>query len=164
MPRIFTPILIFAFLISVALPLSAQRASIYTDIGESDLVPVPRILQPYLDSYDITGKKALEFQWSPHEGNQTQRDYYDLRLYKGYNVVESTRIYKIRLGPRQWSFALNADIFEDGQVYTCTLRQVYIGSLKSRRAYQSFKIIKKTKAINERASRAEEAHGVGSPP
>ena len=115
----------------------------YTDIGESDRVPVPRILQPYLDSCDITGKKFLEFQWSPHEGNPTQRDYYDFRLYKGYKVVESTRIFKTRLGPRQWSLALDAGMFEDGQVYTCTLRQVYTGSLKSRRAFQSFRIIKR---------------------
>ena len=143
MSRVFAPILVLLALLSAASPLSAQRAAVYADIGQSDRVPVPRILQPYLDTYDITGKKVLEFKWSPHEGNPTQRDYYDFRLYKGYEVVESTRIYKIRVNPRQWSLALSAEIFKDGQVYTCTLRQVYIGSLKSRRAVQSFKIIKK---------------------
>ena len=147
----FASILIIAIILSVAMPLFAQRASIYTDIGESDLVPIPRILQPYLDSYDITGKKTLVFEWSPHEGSPTQRDYYDFRLYKGYNVIESTRIYKARISPRQWSFTLSADTFEDGQVYTFTLRQVYVGSIKSRRAFQSFKIIKKKgPALNER--------------
>jgi hypothetical protein len=140
------PILILAvtLLLALALPVFAQRASLYVDIGESDLVPEPRILQPYLEVYDLTGKDVLEFKWSPHEGNQTQRDYYDFRLYKGYTVLESTRIYKTRTPPRQWSLSLSSDIFQDGQVYTCTLRQVYTGSLKSRRAFQSFKVIKKS--------------------
>ncbi len=135
-------LLLLIIAILIAMPLYAQRSSVYSDVGQSDVVPVPRILQPYLDTYDLSGKSELVFKWSPHEGNQTQRDYYDFRLYKGYEVFESTRIYKTRTPPRQWSLALSADMFENGQVYTCTLRQVYTGSLKSWRAFQSFRIIK----------------------
>lgn len=127
----------------MAIPLQAQRAVNYTDVGQTDAIPVPRILQPYLDTYDLTGKSELIFKWSPHEGNQTQRDYYDLRIYKGYQALAGARIYKTKVPPRQWELALPADMFDDSQTYTMTLRQVYIGSIKSWRAYQSFKIIKK---------------------
>lgn len=142
MKRILGSLFFAAIIVILAAPLSAQIGSVYWDIGESDSVPVPRILQPYLDVYDLSGKSVLEFKWSPHEGSPTQRDYYDFRLYKGFTVLESTRICVMRVNPRQWSIALNADMFQDGQVYTLTLRQVYTGSLKSRRAYQSFKIKK----------------------
>ena len=143
MKRMVGALLVATLLGFAVVPLFAQVGSVYWDIGQSDAIPVPRILQPYLDTYDLTGKNVLEFKWSPHEGSPTQRDHYDFRLYKGFTVLESTRICVMRVNPRQWSVALNADMFQDGQVYTCTLRQVYTGSLKSRRAYQSFKIIKK---------------------
>ena len=134
---------IAALCLLVTASIRADRSSLFTEVGQSSRVAVPRILQPYLDKYDLTGKDVLEFKWSPHEGNQTERDYYDFRLYKSYTVLASTLIYKTRVPPRQWSLSLSADMFEDGQVYTLALRQVYTGSIKSWRAFQSFKIIKK---------------------
>lgn len=138
-------LVVYLIIIAALLPLtaSAQRSLNYTDVGQSDSVPSPRILQPYLDTYDLTGKSQLVFKWSPHEGNQTQRDHYDFRLYKGAQALGPARIYKTRTPPRQWSLALDAGMFEDGQVYTCVLRQVYTGSIRSWPSYQTFKVIKK---------------------
>ena len=41
------------------------------------------------------------------------------------------------------TMTLKADLFEDGQVYTWTLRQAYANLPVSDTAYQSFKVIKK---------------------
>lgn len=120
----------------------AQRIAEF-EIGQTSFIPKPRLIAPATDIVDLTGRDALEFKWSPHEGDQVRRDHYDFRLYRGYNMVESTRILKMRISPRQWSIILKADIFEDAQVYTWSLRQVYTGSAKSWRSFESFTVIKR---------------------
>ena len=120
----------------------AQRIAEF-EIGQTSFIPKPRLIEPATDVVDLTGKDTLEFKWSPHEGDQVRRDHYDFRLYRGYTMVESTRILKMRIPPRQWSIVLKTDIFEDGQVYTWSLRQVYTGSAKSWRSFESFKVIKR---------------------
>jgi hypothetical protein len=113
------------------------------DIGESDFIPSPRLIRPSTDVVDLRGTEALEFSWSPHEGDPTQRDCYDFRLYKGDQAFGPALIFKMRLPPRQWSIWISADLFEDGAMYTCTLRQVYVGSARSRRTFWSFRVIKR---------------------
>jgi len=125
-----------------AATVSAQRIADF-EIGQTSFVPKPRLIAPATDVVDLTGKEGLEFKWSPHEGDQVKRDHYDFRLYSGYNMVESTRILKMRISPRQWSIILKAEMFEDAQVYTWSLRQVYTGSAKSWRSFESFKVIKR---------------------
>ena len=119
----------------------ARSLSIQSDIGESDFVPPPRLISPSTDVVDLRGMSSLEFRWSPHEGDPTQREYYDFRLYKGYQALGGALIYKVRVPRNVWSILITADLFENGAAYTCSLRQVYRG-LKSRRTFQSFKIIK----------------------
>ena len=144
-PRLFfKKLLLCAIVILLAAPAAvlAQRMANF-DIGQSDFIPPPRLILPSGDVVDITGKDALEFKWSPHEGDQVKRDYYDFRLYRGRNMLQSTLVLKMRIPPRQWSVSLKADIFKDGEVYTWSLRQFYTGSVRSRRSFESFKVINK---------------------
>lgn len=120
---------------------AAQMNMADFDIGESDYIAPPRLIAPSTDVVDLSGKDCLEFSWSPHEGNPIKRDHYDLRIYKGRQAYGQDRIYKAILPPRQWSICLGADMFENGGMYTCALRQVYQG-VKSKRTFQSFRVIK----------------------
>jgi len=108
---------------------------------QSDYVPPPVLLSPAAEQVDLAGKDTLEFKWSPHEGIRGIREYYDFRLYKGYNTVESALILKERLPGDTYQYNLASDKFEEGQTYTWTLRQVYSGLLKSDPGQVSFKII-----------------------
>ncbi|NQS89669.1 hypothetical protein HQ584_07775 [Patescibacteria group bacterium] len=111
-------------------------------IGRRDHVPQPRLIEPITDKVDLTGKDMLEFKWSPHEAKGMPGKYYDLRLYKGYEMVEGTLIFKKRLSGREYKVEVESDVFENGQVYTWSLRLGYRGGDKSVRSTQSFKIIK----------------------
>ena len=110
--------------------------------GSYDAVPQPRLLSPVKETVDMTGKEELEFKWSPHEKGGGFREYYDFRLYKGYNMYENTLILKKQVAPDQYSIRLPASVFEEGAVYTWSLRQVY-DTAKSLKSFQSFKVIKK---------------------
>ena len=138
----FIAVIATAAVIALAVCAAAQMNMAEFDIGESDYIAPPRLITPSADVVDLSGKDCLEFSWSPHEGNPIKRDHYDLRIYKGYQAYGQYRIYKTLLPPRQWSICLNADMFENGGAYTCTLRQVYSG-VKSKRTFQSFKVIKR---------------------
>lgn len=106
-----------------------------------DFVPQPVLLEPTRETVDLTGREWLDFKWSPHEQARGFRDYYDFRLYKGYDMLESTLIMKQKVDPTSNGIRLPASMFEAGQVYTWSLRQVYDGYRKSNRSYQSFRVI-----------------------
>lgn len=112
----------------------------YPEVGIVDFVPQPVLLSPASDGVDLAGKDSLEFKWSPHEGDSVRRDYYDFRLYKGYNFLESALLLKQKVPSDIYVVRLRADMFEDGQVYTWSLRQVYTDSNKSHRSFQSFRV------------------------
>lgn len=137
----FSIILITAALISCIAPQSFARRVAREEVRR-DAVPEPRLLVPKGD-VDLYGKDELEFKWSPHEGDRIQRDYYDFRLYMGYNMVESSLILKKKVLPDEFSVFIKASVFKKGAVYTWSLRQVYTGSVKSRKSYSSFHVIKK---------------------
>ncbi len=105
-------------------------------------VPVPTLLSPAGGTVDLTGKETLEFKWSPFEGRMYRRQGYDFRLYKGRQTYASDEIYKEQVGPDDYHVVLKAEMFEDGQVYTWTLRQLYFDN-KSDAAYNSFRVVKK---------------------
>lgn len=130
--------------IFLVLPLSVQSIK-YAKASETndDLAPEPWLLEPVLEAVDLTGKDTLAFKWRPDPGPLLYRKCYDFRLYKGYQTYESTQILKKRVDPNVYSVVLDASLFEDGQVYTWTLRQVYCDIRKSDAAYNSFTVIKK---------------------
>ncbi len=111
--------------------------------SSDDFAPEPRIIYPVSDTVDISGKDEVVFSWSSSGGNLAERVFYDFALYKGRQAYEKYVIVKKRLPPNVYSFAVKADMFEDGQVYTWTLSQGYIAKGKSDYAYCGFKVIKK---------------------
>ena len=113
-----------------------------TRFGE-DEVPQPRLISPARDVIDLSGKDELVFKWSPHERARGFRDYYDFRLYKGYDMLAGSLIMKRQVDPNAYELRLPSNTFENGSTYTWSLRQVYDATRKSRRSYQSFKVIKK---------------------
>jgi hypothetical protein len=134
--------LLTAFILSTAIAAApAQSFLTEHDIGESDYTAPPRLIKPSTDVVDLSGKDCLEFSWSPHEGDQVKREYYDLRLYRGRQAYGQYRIYMVRIPPRQWSVCIESGMFEDGAYYTLALRQVYRG-FKSKRTFQTFRVMK----------------------
>lgn len=121
----------------------AARGGRISRFAGDEFVPEPRLIAPVTETVDLTGKASLEFKWSPHEGSAIDRDYYDFRLYEGYDMLESSLVFKKKVSPREFSITIPSETFKDGQSYTWSLRQVYTGSEKSRKSTQSFKIIKK---------------------
>lgn len=116
----------------------AHRAVV--QIGSPNGVPAPRLMTPATEPVDLTGKSTLKFEWST-EGDSVQRQYYDFRLYKGHDLTASGLISSEHV--RTYFVELPVDVFQEGQVYTWSVRQVYGGGRKSRRNFESFKIGKK---------------------
>jgi len=107
---------------------------------DGDYVPPPRLVSPILSEVDLRGKDTLVFEWSPHEGDPLQRDHYDFRLYKGYSLIESALICKERIPANACTYTVKTDLFQDQEVYTWSVRQVYTGSRKSTRSTSSFRV------------------------
>jgi len=105
-------------------------------------VPQPVLISPVLADVDITGQDSLEFKWSPHEGDIMLRRCYDFKLYKGREMLDGALILKKQVSPRDSSIKVESSLFQDGEVYTWSLRQIYETSDKSNRSYNSFKIKK----------------------
>ena len=141
--KILKQIFLVMFLLSITVTTFSQ--STFAVRGRSmDFVPRPRLLSPSTEEVDLSGKEKLEFKWSPHErvraGSGSR--YFDFRLYKGYQMVEANLLLKERVPGNKHTISLDAGLFEDGQVYTWSLRRVYKGIGKSDRSINTFKIIK----------------------
>ena len=107
-------------------------------------VPEPRLLNPMDETVDLSAREELQFKWSIHEARNLGggRRYYEFRLYKGSEMLESTLIFKENIHGDRDSAVLDSGIFEDGAVYTWSLKQCYKGVGKSKRSFHSFKVIK----------------------
>lgn len=110
--------------------------------GQLCHVPQPRLFEPSSDEVDLRGIETMEFEWSPHVGDRIKREYYDFRIYKGYDMLASGLIYKERLRDSKYGHGVPSDLFENGTVYTWSLRQVYRHAGKSARSIRSFRVIK----------------------
>ena len=100
--------------------------------------PAPRLVTP-TDNADITGKNSLEFRWTTERGGGSL-EYYDFRLYKGSQTIESGIMLKEKVPAGKTDFSVGADKFEDGQIYCWSVRPM--GSKKGRSNYSIFKIKK----------------------
>lgn len=109
--------------------------------GSLDFMPGPRLLSPLTDDIDLSGKENLEFKWMT--GDLIRTDYFDFRLYKGYNTTARNLIFKQRFSVHEYPIKIPASQFKPGQVYTWVLVQVFIGGQKSDKSFSSFKITKK---------------------
>lgn len=111
--------------------------------GPVDYAPQVRLISPVGVTIDLAAAGGILFKWSWTEGNRFERRYYDFRIYKGYDMLESTLIFKAQIAPDTDRVFINAAVFKDSGVYTWSVRQRYYGMAKSRRSYASFRIIKK---------------------
>jgi len=112
--------------------------------AEELFAPDPELLYPVTDKVDLKGQTQLVFKWSPFVGDLYKRNYFEFCLYKGYETYEKNLIIKEKVAPNVYVYAVSSDQFEDGQVYTWTLRQVYTTmAYKSNAEYNSFTVVKK---------------------
>ena len=140
--RRITVLLMAVFLIG-GVPAGAQYRMLEKKLVRMEVVPRPRLIAPITQKVILTGKDNLEFRWSPHEGDQTKRECYDFRLYDGYYMLSSKLMLNKQIPANEFGLVLKSDMFRHNHVYTWSLRQVYTGSIKSRRSYSSFRVIKK---------------------
>jgi hypothetical protein len=127
----------FYFVLAVAVNASAGRGLTRYE----DSLPAPRLLSPVTDDIVLTGKSVLEFKWT--QGNLARISHYEFKIYKGYNMLASTLILKQDVASGTYPIEVAVSLFEEGQVYTWSLRQVSYGGEKGDRSFSSFKIIKK---------------------
>ncbi len=126
----FYLLIIIAILTMCAVPCEAG--------GRRGQPPAPRILEPG-DDTNLAGKEELEFRWSS-EGDRSMIDFFDFRVYKGTQTIESGLIHAEKVSTGKHSVKLKASLFEDGQTYAWSIRSV--GRQKSRSNYALFKINK----------------------
>lgn len=105
-----------------------------------DSLPGPRLIYPASDKVILGGEDFLEFKWITRD--LFDADYYDFRLYKGYDMLAGNLIFKERIPASDSTIQIKSSLFENGQVYTLSLRVVVTGGQKSDRSFVSFKIIK----------------------
>jgi hypothetical protein len=135
-------ILILAVITVISISAASTSEAFHGCRVAMGFAPSPRLVSPSSDKVQLTGKSDMEFVWSPHEGDRLQRRYYDFRLYKGYDMLEATLIFKERVSAGKHQLAVKTDLFKNGEVYTWSLRQVYRDSSKSRRSIRSFRVLK----------------------
>ena len=104
-------------------------------------LPALKLLSPVTDDIDLGGKDSLEFKWLI--GDLVMADYFDFRLYKGYNTTAANLIFKQRFSAREYPIKVSASLFETGQIYTWVLVQVFVDGRKTDKSFSSFKIIKR---------------------
>jgi len=117
----------------------AHAAAFRCIIGPTDYIPEPKLVYPYTEEVDLTGKEYLEFKWD----TVVLADYFDFKIYKGRDEIAANLIFKQHLMSGAYSFNIKSDVFQDDQVYTWSLKTIIVGVGKSDESFISFKIIKK---------------------
>lgn len=101
--------------------------------------PAPHLVFPIYDEVTLR-EDYLEFKWwNTFRGI----DRYEFRLYKGYEMYNDNLILKKTLPFNAGSIKVEAQFFENNQVYTWSLIQVADSGEKSEKSFISFRVIKK---------------------
>ena len=129
---------IFLLMLLVAMPVFARQGQ-RTAGHVSHALSAPRHIQPSSETVDLRGQEVLRFLWT-RQGNSIYRRYYDFRIYKGYDPLADFLVYEKRLQLNE--VFVDAKYFENGQVYTWSVRQVNRRGMKSRRNFSSFRVVK----------------------
>jgi hypothetical protein len=122
--------------------ISAYSAVSSRGIGLGSYVPAPRLLSPGSENVNLGAKPYMTFRWSPHEKRLFGGNYYDFRIYSGTDMLESTLIYKEEVSGSLRRLEVSSDLFEEGRIYTWSLRQRYKSYGKSPRSIRSFRVTK----------------------
>jgi hypothetical protein len=110
-------------------------------LGDPRFIAGPTLLYPVTKDITLAGKDSLEFKWM--RTNLAKTRHYEFKIYKGYNMFAADLIFKQEIPVGTYPVEIPVSLFEEGQVYTWSLRQVFLGGGKSDRSFSSFKIIKK---------------------
>ncbi len=135
--------LILIFVLSVfsfATP-SYSKGGMMGEFGSFETVSGPLLLYPATDDINMRGNDSLEFRWKRFDELAT--DHYEFRLYKGYKTIESALIFKQDFPSGTYPIKIPASQFEEGEVYTWSLTQVFLGGRKSDASFSAFKILNK---------------------
>jgi len=108
-------------------------------LGRYDSFPGPQLVSPIADDIVLPAGSSVKFKWLCER--MTTTDYYEFRLYKGYSMTVDTLIKKDNVKPGDCEIELPAESFEINQVYTWSLKQVFLSGQKSDKSFVSFKII-----------------------
>ena len=106
-----------------------------------DRVGRPMLLSPNSEEVVLTGQDTLKFRWLADLKHYNNRDYYDFRIYKGYQMTADTLIFKQKLPAHTGHFTVDTGMFENGQIYTWSVRHI-VGVEKSDQGHYSFKAVK----------------------
>jgi hypothetical protein len=134
-------ILVFAlslFTVTQAFPLNMGGGKGIMDFRSSS---GPTLLYPATDDIKLGGKDFLEFRWERTELSFT--DHYEFRLYKGRETIDQALILNKDILVSDFPIKVTSVTFEDGQVYTWSLRQVFVGGTKGDTKFSAFKTSKK---------------------
>ena len=133
-------ILILFFVGLLISPVSADMGGFFGSRGIGNPPPPLRLLYPVTENVDLKGKDALEFKWMTSDYSLT--DHYEFKLYKGYKTVSESLIMKEEVDKDEGSFKVKVDVFEDGAVYTWTLKRITWSGEKSDSSFNSFRVSK----------------------
>ncbi len=124
----------------ILLPVFANGGAGRSGEGTYDFPPEPELRYPISDKVVLTGKDFLEFRWDTSYGIDTRS--YDFRLYKGYDMYQNNFIMKQSVPFDESSFKVDSSVFENGQVYTWSLKIISLAGKKSDVSFNSFVVIK----------------------
>ncbi len=102
--------------------------------------PEPRLFYPITENAVLTGD-YLEFKWE--KATPAWLDHYEFRLYKGDQMYGDSIIVKENPDWSVDSIKVKADMFQDGEVYTWSLKEVSNDDTKGDRSFQTFRVTKK---------------------
>jgi len=108
---------------------------------ESNTIPGPVLLSPTTKDIVLSGRDYLEFTWE--RTSFTRTNYFDFRVYKGFSATDNRQVFKQKCTWSDYPPRLPASLFEENQVYSWMLIQVFTDGKKSDKSFSSFKIIKK---------------------
>lgn len=123
---------------------SAGEAQIRMHFGGGGIryVPQPRLIRPLSEVVDLKHAKGLVFEWSSHELPARGREYYQFKIYKGYQMYAANLYVKKKLSRGTTKIRIGADNFENGKVYTWVVRQRDNLHQWSSYSFHSFKVVK----------------------
>ncbi len=129
----FSPVCFIMFFLAFA----AMGSAAFCRSNSSEITVMPRLAYPTGPEVTITGD-SLEFKWW-HGGFGVRS--YEFSLYKGGGPYGDVIMQKT-LPFNASSIQVESKLFEDGQTYTWTLRQVSDDGQKSDLSFNTFKVNK----------------------
>lgn len=127
------------FLILSAIALLFTNTVVFGRSNTADIPEAPRLVYPINPEVTITGD-SLEFKW---QHANIGIDHYEFVVYKG-GGSSGENLFEAHLPFDASSMVIPSASFEDGQVYTWTLRQVGDNGLKSEKSFNTFRVTKTT--------------------